>query len=127
MSKISKEQQWRLEGMSYAVRYLEQGHTLEDLQTEVKFRGAYNIPLNVSSAVMNEFGSRMMAAIFDKTINLCIFVLRVRFGFGKVRCDRFMQGVADTADEIIKGDLFNWDDMRYLVEQELGLKKEATA
>lgn len=124
MAKVSKEEQARREGIGYAIRYLEQGHTLDDLILEAKFRGAYNIPLNVSSAVMNEFGSRMMAAIFDKTINLCIFVLRIRFGFGKVRCDRFMQGVADTADEIIKGDLFDWDDMRYMVEQELGLKGE---
>lgn len=43
----SKEEMARREGMSYAFRYAKE-HGLDGLEKELKYRGAYEIPLKIS-------------------------------------------------------------------------------
>ena len=122
MAKISKEQQWRLEGIGYAVRYLEQGHTLEDLQKDARIRGAYNIPVAVSKQEMHDLSNRITDIVLSKAMDLCCFVLRTEWDFGAVRIARFRKQMNDASKDMNQGNLFSWDDIDYLIEKELGLE-----
>lgn len=127
MAKVSKEELARREGIGYAIRYLEQGHTLDELKLEAKFRGAYNIPLKATEKDMNDFINRNTAIVFERLVELFCFVLRTEYKFGAVRIDRFLDKVHEATKEIRSGNLYDWDDLKYLLEKELGLRKEGKA
>ena len=122
MAKISKEEQWRMEGISYAIRFLESGKTLEDLQKDARIRGAYNIPVTVSKRDMHDLSNRITDIVLSRAIDLCCFVLRTEWKFGAIRIKKFMDQMDEAARQINKGDLFDWDDLDYLIEKELGLE-----
>ena len=123
MAKVSKEEQARLEGIGYAIRYLEQGHTLEDLQKEARIRGAYNIPVAVSKKDMRILSDRITDIVLSKAMDLSCFVLRTEWDFGSVRVARFRSQMNDAAKDMNKGNLFGWDDVDYLIEKELGIER----
>lgn len=50
----SKEEIARREGMSYAFRYAKE-HGLDGLEKELKYRGAYEIPLKISNNDLQKF------------------------------------------------------------------------
>lgn len=127
LAKVSKEELARREGIGYAIRYLEQGHTLDELKLEAKFRGAYNIPLKATEKDMNEFINRNTAIVFDRMTELFCFVLRTEYKFGEKRIGRFLDQVQDVTKEIRSGNLYDWDDLKYLLEKELRLREEGKA
>ena len=122
MAKVSKEQSARLEGIGYAVRFLESGKTLEQLQIDAKMRGAYNIPLNVSKAELNDFVRRVQGSIIEGVILLACMALRTEFGFGKSRVEKFMQAMHDRSADMNRN-FYDWDDLEYLVTKELGIER----
>ena len=126
MAKVSKEQQWRMEGISYAVRFMEEGHDLQELKAEARMRGAYNIPLKMSHAEYDSFMLRACSSIVDAFMLLSCMVLRTEFKFGATRIERFKRAYEERAKDMTDG-LFSWSDLQWMIEKELGLKEEATA
>ena len=123
MAKISKEEQARKEGMSYAVRFLDQGHTLDELRADIQMRGAYNIPLRISKAEHDEYMMRATAAIVEGFMLMSVMVLRTEFKFGASRIERFKRVYEERAKDLTDG-LYGWDDLKWLIDKELGLKEE---
>lgn len=121
MAKISKEQQYRMEGISYAVRFLENGHTLDELRVDAKMRGAYNIPLNIGRTELNEFVKRMQGSLVEGIRLVSCIALRTEFGFGAKRIDKFIDAYNDRFKDMNNG-MFGWDDLVYMIEKELGLE-----
>jgi hypothetical protein len=90
LAKVSKEQQWRMEGFSYAISKLQGGATLEDLVSEAKMRGAYGIPINISRAELNRFEEKVKTNVVRTVLLMSCNTLQDEFDFGKKRIKRFM-------------------------------------
>ena len=123
MAKISKEQQWRMEGFAYAISKLEAGATLEDLKKEAKVRGAYGIPINLSKAEIDRFGEKVKTYVIRTLLLMCCNVLQDEFEFGKKRISRFMDRF-ESKTSAMKYGYVTWLDMSTHMSKELGIQFE---
>ena len=95
MAKLSKEEQARREGMSYALRVArEKG--IDGLEDELKFRQAYDVPLKISQIELEHFAGTIKQTIMDTVLLMSSYVLRDNFGFGTKRMNRFIGNLTNT-------------------------------
>ena len=78
----SKEEIARREGMSYALRYAKE-HGLDGLEKELKYRGAYEIPLKISNNDLQKFTDNAKNMMLDTVLILASMTLHDEFGFGR--------------------------------------------
>ena len=123
MAKISKEQQWRMEGFSYAISKLEEGRTLEDLKKEAKVRGAYGIPINLSKAEIDKVGEKVKEHVIRTILLMSCNVLQDEFDFGKKRIGRFMDRF-NRKTGAMKYGFVSWMDIANSLQKELGIEVE---
>lgn len=119
MSK-SKEEQARREGMSYALRYARE-HGLDALESELKRRGAYNIPIRISNAELKEFTKNAKEMMLDTVLILTSVTLHDEFGFGRERLNRFKKRFNFKA-ECIGENYTDWNDQISILKEECGLE-----
>ncbi len=123
MAKISKEQQWRMEGFSYAISKLEEGRTLEDLKKEARVRGAYGIPINLSKTEIDKFGEKVKEHVIRTILLMSCNVLQDEFDFGKKRIGRFMDRF-NRKTGAMKYGFVSWMDIANSLQKELGIEVE---
>lgn len=119
---MTKEERWRMEGMNFCLRYLdEHDNDVEGMKKEIKRRGAGSIPLALSKADENRFCKAVRENCLDTVLIMTLAVLHDTFGFGRIRANRF-KAAFNRAAEYLQDDCINWTELRQGIEQRLGMK-----
>ena len=119
---MTKEERWRMEGMTFCLRYLdEHGNDVDGMKREIKRRGAGSIPLALSKADENRFCKAVRENCLDTVLIMTLAVLHDAFGFGRIRANRF-KAAFNQAAEYLQDDCINWTELRRGIEQRLGMK-----
>ena len=118
--KISKEEQWRREGMAFALKIAKE-KGIEGLEEEVKYRNITYVPLAVSKKAMDECVNNIKLNTIDTMLLLSASTLRDEFGFGKDRLARFIERFNDKAECLVDG-FCTWDDQMTTLAEECGIK-----
>ena len=120
MAKINKEEQWRREGMAYALKVArEKG--IEGLEEEIKYRNISLVPIAVSKEKMDECVNNIKMNTIDTMLILSASTLRDEFGFGKERLARFVERFNYKAECLVDG-FCTWDDQMTMLAEECGIK-----
>lgn len=89
MAKVNKEQQWRAEGMAYALKIAKE-KGIDGLEEEIKFRNATHIPIQVSRPSCEDAINRIKENTIDTMLIMSIASLVDTFNFGEFQCRKFM-------------------------------------
>ena len=118
MSKLDKYMQGRTEGMEFALRIVKD-KGIEELEKEVRFRQSSGISLNVTRQELNAASNKIKDMTLDTLLSIaCLCDL---WGFGKKRCQRYMDKMAEGA-QYLMDDLATWEDYRKAVQDRLGFE-----
>lgn len=120
MAKINKEEQWRREGMAYALKVAKE-RGIEGLEEELKYRNATLVPIAVSKEKMDECVNNIKLNTIDTMLILSASTLRDEFGFGKERIARFIERFNLKAECLIDG-FCTWDDQMTTLAEECGIE-----
>ena len=118
--KLSKEDEWRISGMQYALKIAKKDG-IEALEKEINFRCRYEIPLDVSQKTINKFTDNVKANMFDTMKIMVSSTLRDEFDFGAKRLQRFIQRFEQKCECMIK-DYCSWQDQIDSLKEETGLE-----
>lgn len=116
----SKEEQARLQGMSYALRVAKE-KGIDGLEEELKRRQAYNIPIRISNKELQAFTDNAKNMMLDTILILASVTLHDEFGFGHDRLNRFKERFNFKA-ECIGEDFTDWQDQIDILREECGLE-----
>jgi hypothetical protein len=119
MGKITKDEQLRREGMAYALKVAKE-KGVEGLEAELRFRGAYNVPLSIPQSTLDQFTLNVKQHMFDTLSLLTSATLHDEFGFGKERIQRFIKRLNLKA-ECIADDYASWQEYQQIMKDECGL------
>ena len=116
----SKEEQARLQGMSYAIKVAKE-KGIDGLEEELKRRKAYNIPVRIGDKELQAFTDNAKNMMLDTILILASVTLHDEFGFGHDRLNRFKERFNFKAECI--GDSFtDWQDQIEILKEECGLE-----
>ncbi len=88
MAKVSKEFEWRMQGILYAHKLVkEQG--IEALEEDIRMRGFFSVPLALGKAERENFVLNVSTNLYATTLASVCMVLHDHMGFGKKRLHRF--------------------------------------
>lgn len=120
MSKLDSYMQGRTEGMEFALR-LVKDKGIEELEKEIRFRQRTGISLNVTRQELNEASNKIKEMTLDTFTLLSVACLCDLWGFGKKRCQQYMNKMAEGAQYLVD-DLATWEDYRKTVQERLGFE-----
>lgn len=120
MAKINKEEQWRREGMAYALKVAKE-RGIEGLEEEIKYRNISLVPIAVSKEKMDECVNNIKMNTIDTMLILSASTLRDEFGFGKDRIARFIERFNLKAECLVDG-FCTWDDQMTTLAEECGIQ-----
>lgn len=122
MARLTKEDKWRREGMSYALRIAEE-KGIDGLREDLKLRGAINLPIPVDEKLLNEFVYDIKDNVVNSMLILMAATLHDEFGFGEKRVQRAVDRLLFKAS-CLTGDYVTWNDIIEDVKQELNIELE---
>lgn len=118
---MRKEEQWRMEGMAFCLRFLEaHDNDVAALKEEIRYRGAADMPLAISRAQKAEFADRVKRTLMETVLIVALAVLHDTFGFEPVRCRRFIDKF-NWAGDLLADDCINWQEMQDGIREQLGI------
>lgn len=119
----ARDERNRLEGMSYALRYLE-GHEwdAESLREDIKRRGAYQIPVPINRRDEEEFSNRVKDNAIDTILTMSLMVLLDEFDFDREQLNRFKARFNEKT-ECLTGDFTTWEDQLNILADECGIEQ----
>ena len=120
MGKISKEEQARLQGMSYALKIAKE-KGIDGLENDLKMRNIVGLPIPVSRKALDECIVNIKNNVVDTFIVLLAATLHDEFGFGEKRVQRAIDRFNLKA-ECIADDYCTWDDQIQIVKDELNIE-----
>lgn len=120
MAKLSKEEQARREGMSYALR-VSREKGIDGLEEELKFRQAYDVPLKISQTELEHFAETIKQTIMDTVLLMSSYVLRDNFGFETKRMNRFIRKFNEYTESLVGG-YVKWKDIAEAMTAETGIE-----
>ena len=86
MAKITKEFQWRMEGMVAAYKIVEE-KGIEELKKELKMRNFLKIDVWAKKGDVEALHKTVSENVYMSMLTTVLFVLHDTFGFGKKRLD----------------------------------------
>ena len=116
MSKLSKEEIGRREGMAYAYKIAKE-KGIEALEEDLRMRNIYNIPIRVTKDDLKKVDERLTSFILLE----CLVTLRDYFGFGRQRALKF-KDCFEKKCQLIAEDWTSWADQAWIVATELGIE-----
>ena len=116
----SREEQARMEGMAQALR-IAKDKGVEGLEEESRVRNITGLPCAVSKKALDECIVNIKENTIDTVLILAAYVLHWKFGWGKIRLERFIQEFNFQA-ECLTGDYCSWDDLRQEMRSECGIE-----
>lgn len=117
----NKEELARREGMSYALRVAKE-KGIDGLETELKRRGAYDIPIGISDKALNEFIEKVKNNTLDTVLILALVTLHDAYGFGEKRCQHFIDVFDNKADCLANPDWTTWQDQIDILREECNIE-----
>ncbi len=118
MAKINKEALARLEGMKYAYNYARK-FGLDELEKDIKFRGATNLPYSVDRKQVIDFQEETKERILSTVMLMSVLILREEFGYGRKRIEKFSEKFKENTEQLQSGDL-TWKDAYEAMVEEVG-------
>ena len=94
---------------------------LDGLEKELKYRGAYEIPLKISNNDLQKFTDNAKNRMLDTVLILASMTLHDEFGFGRERLQRFIKRFNFKAECIGEG-YTNWKEQIDILKDECGLE-----
>ena len=122
MARLTKEDKWRREGTSYALRVAEE-KGIDGLREDLKLRGAINLPIPVDEKMLNEFAYDIKDNVVDSMLILMAATLHDEFGFGEKRVQRAVDRLLFKAS-CLTGNYVTWNDIIDDIKQELNIELE---
>ena len=119
MGKISKEEQARLQGMSYALKVAKE-KGIDGLEKDLKMRNIVNLPIPVSRKALDECIVNIKNNVVDTFIVLLAATLHDEFGFGEKRVQRAID-VFNFKAECLADDYCTWNDYIEVIKDELNI------
>lgn len=116
----SREEQARMEGMAQALR-IAKDKGVEGLEEEIRVRNITGLPCAVSKKALDECIVNIKENTIDTVLILAAYVLHWKFGWGKIRLERFIQEFNFQA-ECLTGDYCSWDDLRQEMRSACGIE-----
>lgn len=84
MTKVSKEFEWRMQGMLYAHKIAkEQG--IDALEADIRMRNFLRVPLNINKKEIDEFKLFISENLYHTMLTVTLMVLHDHLGFAKKR------------------------------------------
>ena len=123
MAKLSKEEQARFEGMNYALKVAKE-KGIDALEQELKWRGAYGVPLKVSQKDLDAYSANVREQTFTTVLTLMLVVLHDELGLGQKRLERVMNHFWDSTNALVDPDYAKWQDYVDILKNECGLELE---
>lgn len=120
MGKISKEEQARLQGMSYALKVAKE-KGIDGLEKDLKMRNIVNLPIPVSRKALDECIVNIKNNVVDTFIVLLAATLHDEFGFGERRVQRAID-VFNFKAECLADDYCTWNDYIEVIKDELNIE-----
>lgn len=90
MAKVSKEFEWRMQGMLYAYDIAKK-EGLEALHKDIKSRGFFKTHLSISKNELDKFINEISHNMYTIALTSICIALNEEFGFGKQRLHRFKE------------------------------------
>lgn len=109
-----------MEGMAQALRIAKE-KGVEGLEEEIRMRGITGLPCAVSKKALDECIVNIKENTIDTVLILAAYVLHWKFGWGKIRLERFIQEFNFQA-ECLTEDYCSWDDLRQEMRSECGIE-----
>lgn len=120
---MTKEERWRMEGMTFCLRYLDEHEgDVEALKAEIKRRGAAGIPIGVTPKQEQEYCSRVKNNCLTTVCLVAVAALHDEFGFGSERAARFVAKFNEAA-EYLQDDAMTWAELQQGIVDRLGFVK----
>lgn len=116
----NKEEQARREGMAQALRVAKE-KGIEGLEAELKLRNITSLPCAVSKKAIDECLQNIKFNTIDTITIMAVYVLHCKFGFGKMRLERFIKEFNFQAECLVE-DYCTWDDLREEMRRECGME-----
>lgn len=120
MAKISKEETWRMQGMSFALKVAKE-KGIDGLEQDLKMRGAVMLPIPIDKKALDECVENIKCNTIDTVVILMAACLRDEFGFGRKRIQQFMNRFESKADCIAE-DYCTWQDYIDTLREETGIE-----
>ena len=118
--KISKEEMWRREGMSFAFRIAEK-EGVEGLREDLRKRNAIDCPVGITKAAMDEFTMNVKNMVLDTVTILLADALHISEGYGQKRVQRVIDYIQLKAECIGEG-YATWQDYIDALREETGME-----
>lgn len=122
MNKMREYERGREDGLDLALRIVRQGG-IEALEKEVRFRNITGVHTSLAVKDLDKASEQIKVMTLDTFTILSIAVLHDYFGFGQIRCQRYMDGM-DKGAEYLTNDLATWPDYIESIKEQLGMKLE---
>lgn len=125
MGSKNDYQNGRLDGLLLGLKIAQAGG-VEQLEKECKVRGAWNFHTNLEMRELDKASESIKEITYQTLLIASLAVLHDAFGFGQVRCQRFMEHFNKLAQYLDHGWLY-WYDLIEEIRERLNLQIEAEA
>lgn len=119
MSKMSKEEVARYEGMMQAFRIAKE-RGLDGLEKDLKFRGVFGCPCKVDPKDLQQFSINIKEHSVDTFMVMTCVTLHDLFGFGRKRLEEFIERWNLKASCICEG-YTDWNEQLEILREECKL------
>lgn len=119
MARLNKEEQFRREGMNYALRIAKRDG-IDALEQEIKFRNITELPCAISKKQCEELTENAKQNCIETIRVLACMVLLDEFDFGNAEIERFLARFNKKA-ECLADDYSTWKDQLEILADEVGV------
>ena len=110
MGKISKEQNWRMQGAIWALDFAK-NNGLEELQKDLRKRGFFEAHLTTPQKELDNFIANVADNMYMVSLATVCTALNDEFGFGKQRLQKFKQRFDKVTEDVFD---FDWAGEHYI-------------
>lgn len=103
MAKVDKDYKNRMEGYVAAYRFAKE-HGLEELEKDIKRRGFFQIPVQISRKEVDNLILKLSKTLTQTMSAVYLRVLNEKFGFGKKRLQTVRDEVSKATEMVFKFD-----------------------
>lgn len=116
--KLEKTEQWRREGMIYALKVAEE-KGVEALRKELLYRGIFKLSITLPMEHAEEAHSFIGQNLYQSVISTVLWVLKKKKGYGTKRLQEFKQWYDEEAQALLD---LNWHGEHYVTLEDRALE-----
>jgi len=112
--------QWRLEGMGYALKSIEET-SLDEFRKELEYRKRTGITALVTPKELKQMRDILTEDALKVAMVFAVYALHDEFGFGQDRIKRFVARYELKAEHFAQG-LYTFQELQQMLADETGLE-----